>query len=379
MSKLDLKPDVIKLSMLINRITSLLFFDMIFPRDVIIYILLTYYKLFNKIKFSGNVGHSLCLNYGTVYGTGINSGNILGIEDIYDRCHFSKSNLLKNLDIVNVSTGVSHSIVQTRDGNLYGFGTNKYGQLGLEDERCISRASVVKLPIENVLDISCGDLFSIVLTKNGLLSTGNTDNGCLGRSDFFRINSRTFKPIIISNVINFKCSACTVFIQTKDGIFSHGNNACNQLGLSKKMFGKIVILPNKIDIEDPLSFYNGPTSSLILTKDALFLCDLTHDRYRIETRVNIIQALIVDYAIYYSTEDGVYSFNFSTLNSPILSIQDSIFLFSKPVLSIQPAPNGLFIETYNECYGIGSSEYGELGTCFTSSKYQNIPTKIVFK
>lgn len=381
MSKLDLKQDVIVLAMLLNKITSLLFFNMIFPRDIIIYILFTYYKLFNNIKFCSNTGHSLCLNYGTVYGTGTNYGFILGIEDSDDRCHFTKSGLLKNLDIVNVSTGVNHSIVQTRDGNLYGLGRNNEGQLGLEDTIWLSRAALVKLPIENVLDISCGDFFSIVLTKNGLLSTGDNDDGCLGRSDAFldysnHSNCRVFGPIVISNVINFRCSGWTVFILTKEGLFSHGNNGCNQLALSEEVFGTRVTLPTKIDIEEPLSFYNGKTASLILTKDAIFLCDLTHDRYRIETKVNIRQALVMRNSIYYSTEDGVYGINTHKLDN--LTKTDSILLYPKPVLSIQPATYGMFIETYNECYGIGSSEYGELGTGFISSTYTTICSKTVF-
>ena len=57
--------------------------------------------------------------------------------------------------IVKLSTGQRHVVVMDSAGDLYGWGDNKYGQLGSMSEKK-KAYTLVKLGIEKIREVSCG-------------------------------------------------------------------------------------------------------------------------------------------------------------------------------------------------------------------------------
>lgn len=69
-------------------------------------------------------------------------------------------------EIAKMSTGQRHVVVMDSAGDLYGWGDNKYGQLGYMSEKK-KAYSPVKLGIEKIREISCGWNHTLALSGIG--------------------------------------------------------------------------------------------------------------------------------------------------------------------------------------------------------------------
>src|SRR5205085_4293619 len=85
----------------------------------------------NNIKQVSTNTHSLLLDVDTnVYGMGSNNFGQLGLGDNIAR---DAPTLLPATNIIKVSIGTYHSLIVTNDGYVYAFGYNAIGRLGLGD------------------------------------------------------------------------------------------------------------------------------------------------------------------------------------------------------------------------------------------------------
>ncbi|MGN1481187.1 carboxypeptidase regulatory-like domain-containing protein [Porcipelethomonas sp.] len=145
----------------------------------------------------------------------------------------SSSGTLK--DIVSVSAGVNHYAAIDKDGNLWMWGDNSYGQLG--DGTTTSSDKPIKI-LENVAQVSLGYNYSGAVTEDGsLYMWGQNNEGQIG--DGSKTNCLTPKKIMtgMKSVISNKCGwystnlhAYTMAI-TKDGtLLTWGDNTIGQLG-----------------------------------------------------------------------------------------------------------------------------------------------------
>jgi len=70
-------------------------------------------------------------NTGQIYTFGNNYKGQLGLGDEIDK---NVPTLIPNLeDVVQISAGESHSLILSNNGQIYVFGNNDHGQLGLKD------------------------------------------------------------------------------------------------------------------------------------------------------------------------------------------------------------------------------------------------------
>ena len=85
---------------------------------------------------------------------------------------------LKDHFISKLSCGDSHSMALTKKGQVYAWGEATCGQLGFEDDQNMPRNSdsrvyqptprlVKTLEKKRVIEISCGEAHSLVLTEHG--------------------------------------------------------------------------------------------------------------------------------------------------------------------------------------------------------------------
>jgi len=77
---------------------------------------------------------------------------------------------MNGLIIDKMSCGDSHTLLLSRDGDIYAFGSNSFGQLGTEDQNQCERTPKKMINSQKFIDIEshyCFDI-SIALSKNGI-------------------------------------------------------------------------------------------------------------------------------------------------------------------------------------------------------------------
>lgn len=126
---------------------------------------------------------------------------------------------------LSVKCGQEYTIVRT-SSRIYGFGQNCDGQLG--DGTIESRSCPVDLTVsfngEDIVQISCGQGHTSVLTSKSLYMFGNNEQGQLG--DGSRDNSRS--PVDIAHKFKgqkiqaVECSGQTTFVATDAGLYMFG-------------------------------------------------------------------------------------------------------------------------------------------------------------
>ena len=64
--------------------------------------------------------------------------------------------------VTQIATGLQHTLLLTLEGQVYSFGSNNYGQLGLQDLN--PRGSPTKIGLNfKAISISCGGYHSVIL------------------------------------------------------------------------------------------------------------------------------------------------------------------------------------------------------------------------
>ena len=127
---------------------------------------------------------------------------------------------------LGVSVGAYHSAAITKDGSLYTWGWNGYGQLG---DGTKTDKYIPKKIMDNVKLVSLGDFHSAAITKDGSLYTwGRNNYGQLGN----RTTTDSLTPIkIMDNVQSVSLGGYHSAAITKDGrLYTWGSNAYGQLG-----------------------------------------------------------------------------------------------------------------------------------------------------
>ncbi|MEM1973220.1 MAG: tail fiber domain-containing protein [Thermoplasmata archaeon] len=109
---------------------------------------------------------------GDIYCSGRNDYGQLGLGDTTNRTTFTLnstlSNLNKTIGIKMISLGLTHSLVLLNNGEVYSFGQNSSGALGLGHTN--NTSTPTKIPtLSNITKIYAADQTSAFLTNNGTL------------------------------------------------------------------------------------------------------------------------------------------------------------------------------------------------------------------
>lgn len=187
--------------------------------------------------------------------------------------------LLKGKKIVDAAAGTYHNIVVDDEGNIYGWGRNTDGQLGIGSGINISTtpASVDLSSVgrPKIISLTTGLLFSEALDENGkVYSWGKNDVGQLGlghtsTQEYFPqiANIGTEKIEKISSSYNF-----TLAITENGKILAWGINNAGQLGIPTATASYLSV-PTLVDSSAELSgstvteIMAGGAHSLALTSD----------------------------------------------------------------------------------------------------------------
>ncbi|GCB72637.1 hypothetical protein scyTo_0006396 [Scyliorhinus torazame] len=172
--------------------------------------------------------HSLALSKdGAIYSWGQNTYGQLGLgEGIYSQLQPNRVKSLTGIPIAQIAAGGRHSFALSFSGTVFSWGKNSHGQLGLKDQDDkVSPCRVKQMKRFNVAYISCGSQHTAVLTKGGRVFTcGDGSAGQLGLS--MTANVSTFQMVeqIEGEVSQIACGSyhTLAYIPSSDRVISFG-------------------------------------------------------------------------------------------------------------------------------------------------------------
>jgi alpha-tubulin suppressor-like RCC1 family protein len=193
-------------------------------------------------QLSNGSNFSLALTYfgntSQVYSWGRNDRGQLGLGDAIDRSTPTLIPVLNNINVVGISGQFDHNLALTQTGQVYAWGANYNGQLGLGDAGTNQgsdkdRNVPTLIPnLNNIVSISAGYNISVALNSSGQVYTwGRNDYGQLGLGDN---NYRVIPTLVpnLSNVTYVVAIAGRCYAITQSGqIYAWGYNASAELGL----------------------------------------------------------------------------------------------------------------------------------------------------
>ncbi|KAG8136414.1 hypothetical protein E2320_004995, partial [Naja naja] len=180
-----------------------------------------------------------CTENGNLYATGGNSEGQLGLGGTEERSAFHLVNYFTSQHkIKQLAAGSYTSAALTEDGQLFMWGDNSEGQIGLGNEAnaCVPHQVDVGKP---VFWISCGYYHSALITCDGELYTfGESDNGKLGLSLEQLKNNRVPQLVsgIPSRVNKVACGGGHTVALAGGEVFTFGLGQYGQLGLGTFIF-----------------------------------------------------------------------------------------------------------------------------------------------
>ncbi|XP_008552683.1 probable E3 ubiquitin-protein ligase HERC4 isoform X2 [Microplitis demolitor] len=181
--------------------------------------------------------HTLAINeWGQLFSWGCNSDGQLGLSSyvpIQETPRMVKS--LATSTVIQVSCGYKHAIALTNNGQLYSWGLNDEGQLGLGPEVKIEhKPQLIKsLGAVPIAYIACGGYHTIVVSKSGAIyAWGRNTFGQLGvngiQSVYLPCQLRTLRN---SKVRHVSCGEdFSAFLTMDGGVFTCGAGMYGQLG-----------------------------------------------------------------------------------------------------------------------------------------------------
>jgi alpha-tubulin suppressor-like RCC1 family protein len=187
------------------------------------------------IDVSAGTIHSLFLtSQGQVYGCGSNKRGQLGTENQIEKKIPTLIESIKSVKVIAISAGRCHSLILDHRGQVFGFGDNENGQLGLGDQ-ANRYLPVLVLRVNKIVAISAGGFHSLVLNDQGqIYSFGSNSSGQLGRRD---IDYGSVTPLLIKDSGFGKAVAISagshhsLLLNSLGQVFSFGSNVYGQLGL----------------------------------------------------------------------------------------------------------------------------------------------------
>ncbi|XP_066137078.1 probable E3 ubiquitin-protein ligase HERC6 isoform X2 [Saccopteryx bilineata] len=186
--------------------------------------------------------HSLVVcSKGRVFAWGAGSDGQLGIGEFKEIVFTPKKiKALTGIKIIQVSCGHYHSLALSKDGQVFSWGKNSHGQLGLGKETP-SQASPQRVrSLEGIplAQVAAGGAHSFALSLSGTsFGWGSNSAGQLALSGN-NVPVQSYKPRSVGelkrlDVIYISCGYEHTAVLTQNGkVYTFGDNSCGQLGHS---------------------------------------------------------------------------------------------------------------------------------------------------
>lgn len=196
--------------------------------------------------------HSLALSEaGQVFSWGSNQHGQLGTgPDEESRLRPRVIKKLATMQVVQIASGANHCLALVNNGDLYSWGGNSHGQLGIgsamQDANQHTPTRVVHLAGVPLAQVACGGCHSLALTPSGtIFAWGHNSFGQLGMNDQKDRSHPMVLKALRSQRIKYICCGenHTAALTTDGGVFTFGNGTYGQLGHGVK---SNEILPRRV-------------------------------------------------------------------------------------------------------------------------------------
>ena len=332
-------------------------------------------------------------NSNKVWTFGNNSNGQLGLDDDQDRTSVSAPTEIEKFRVKEVSGGGRHTVVIDLEKNVWTFGNNEYGQLGLGDNETKRRVSTpTKIPNLKAKQVSVGECHTVIIDlENNVWTFGWNQWEQLGLG----INGNRKKPTQIPNIKAHQVSAggChTVIIDIENNVWTFGRGESGQLGLGDDENRTSVTRPTKIPNFKARQVSAGGNHTVIIDlEDNVWTCGWNHfgqlglgdNKHRKKpTQVPNIKALQVSAGGYYTVMidigNNVWTFGSNKFGQLGLGdTQDRNVPIKIPNLKAEQVSAGenhtVVIDKEKNVWTFGENEY-QLGLGDNEKQYE--PTQI---
>ncbi|XP_013358205.1 PREDICTED: E3 ISG15--protein ligase HERC5-like [Chinchilla lanigera] len=204
--------------------------------------------------------HSLALSKGgELFAWGQNVHGQLGVGRMFPSTPTPQAvQSLTGVPLVQISAGEAHSMALSMSGNVYSWGRNDCGQLGLGHTENTDSPSLVDIPDNQKVEfLACGGAHTALLTQDGLMFTfGAGKYGQLGHNS----TENELRPCLVTEFIGNRVTqiACgrwhtLAYVSDLGKVFSFGFGEEGQLGHGGKR-SQLIPLPMKSPSNEELQF-----------------------------------------------------------------------------------------------------------------------------
>ena len=194
---------------------------------------------YRVVRAAAGANHSLAVDeWGSLFSWGSDESGQLGHNQGSSTLRVPR--LVKSLGTVRVaavSAGLYHSAALTAGGQLYTWGANSKGQLGLgtSSDMVFSPTLVSSLAGVPLAGVACGGNHTLVVTLSGaVFAFGSNNHGQLGLGD---LTDRKW-PTQVATLRNLRVAGGglvaglehSVALTLEGGVFTWGSSRCGQLG-----------------------------------------------------------------------------------------------------------------------------------------------------
>lgn len=170
---------------------------------------------------------------------------------------------INNVD--SVAGGRDHFVILRNDGTVWTVGDNSAGQLG-QGFVSDSILTPVQVPgLASIVSVGAGEYHSFAISNtNELYVWGNNGSGQLGLGD---LNNRLTPTLSnLDNIVNAQGGAShSLFLSSDQEVYTSGNNSFGQLGTGNT---SNALLPTLIDLPGAAAISAGQYTSLVRRSDA---------------------------------------------------------------------------------------------------------------
>ena len=312
---------------------------------------------------------------GTVWTAGCNINSQLGIGNAENSSEFvqvkTEDGYLTNIKAVGAGDNFAFAI--SNENEVYAWGNNAYGQLGIGDTTLRNLATKTKF--ENITQISAGEKHTVALDANGAVWTvGYNNYGELGIGN--RTNKSVPQKILASGAKEVATGQKHTVVLKNDGtVWATGYNGASGKSESFYILG---IGGTGSNYRDTTLSENGTTYIVYRLRQI--------KNGSVNTNLSGVSHISANgYVTYAATaSDGMYTtgmnsygtlFNGSTSKNYYSTKQQSGKVI-KDMAVTRSGNTGAYIDDIGRIYTVGYSAEGELGNGTTAVSYGYIPYSI---
>ena len=205
---------------------------------------------------------------GDIYSWGNNYNGQLGLGNTDSLITSPTKVPVSGVKFINVQTGNYHSLALTDSGDIYSWGSNYYGQLGLGTSGSgTNKDTPQKVTVNGVkfTDIAVGLYHSLALTDTGVLySWGFNESGQLGSGNTANLPSPTKVTVGGAKFTDIATGGFHSFALTDSGeVYSWGSGFFGQLGLGTSGTDTNKASPQKITMPDGVTKFTDISGSYV--------------------------------------------------------------------------------------------------------------------